>query len=95
MPITTLLNEIHAKEIVLPDIQRDFVWPEPKIQMLMDSIMRGYPIGIVLMWETYNRLMFRPFVADWRRDRRHRFKEELRFVQPLHPRAQRRAARQA
>jgi hypothetical protein len=27
----------------------------------MDSIMRKYPIGIVLMWETYNNIQFRKF----------------------------------
>lgn len=61
MNIATLLNQIGSNEIVLPAIQRDFVWQEVKIQKLMDSIMRGYPIGIVLMWETYNDIQYRNF----------------------------------
>ncbi len=53
MSIINLLNQIKNEEIVLPAIQRDFVWPEEKVVRLLDSIMRGYPIGIALLWETY------------------------------------------
>jgi hypothetical protein len=59
--IVNLLNQIREEEIVLPAIQRDFVWPEDKVMRLLDSIMRGYPIGIVLMWETYLDLQYRTF----------------------------------
>ncbi|MDZ4819194.1 MAG: DUF262 domain-containing protein [Planctomycetota bacterium] len=61
MNIVNLLNQIEAHEIVLPAIQRDFVWAPSKISKLMDSIMRGYPIGIVLMWETHNEIQYRRF----------------------------------
>jgi hypothetical protein len=61
MNIVNLLNQIEAHEIVLPAIQRDFVWSRDKIEMLLDSIMRGYPIGIVLMWETYHNIQYRRF----------------------------------
>lgn len=46
MSIINLLNQIENDEIVLPAIQRDFVWPEDKVFRLLDSIMRGYPIRI-------------------------------------------------
>src|SRR6056297_3018349 len=61
MNIVSILNQIDSGEIVLPAIQRDFVWGENKIEKLMDSIMRGYPIGIVLMWETFNDIQYRKF----------------------------------
>ena len=61
MAIFNLLNQIKNQEIVLPAIQRNFVWDEPKIVKLLDSILRGYPIGIILMWETYNDIQYRPF----------------------------------
>jgi len=61
-----LLNQIGEKEVVLPAIQRDFVWSEPQTAKLLDSIMRGYPVGIVLLWETYTDIQYRPFVADFR-----------------------------
>jgi len=66
MTIISLLNQIRSGEIVLPAIQRDFVWPEEKIFTLLDSIMRGYPVGIVLLWETYEDIRYRPFVLDFK-----------------------------
>ena len=61
MNIVTSLNQIDSGDIVLPAIQRDFVWSEDKIEKLMDSIMRGYPVGIVLIWETYKDIQYRQF----------------------------------
>jgi len=61
MNIVTLLNQIDSNDIVLPAIQRDFVWSEDKISKLLDSIMRGYPVGIVLVWETYKDIQYRQF----------------------------------
>ena len=57
--IMGLLNQIANEEVVLPAIQRDFVWSEGQTQTLLDSIMRGYPIGIALLWETYNDIQYR------------------------------------
>jgi len=65
MNIITLLNQIENGEIVLPAIQRDFVWGEIKIQTLMDSIARGYPIGIVLMWESFEDIQYRSFTKNY------------------------------
>lgn len=64
--VITLLNQIKKNEIVLPAIQRTFVWDSKRIFKLLDSIMRGYPIGIVLMWETYNDIQYRFFMRDYR-----------------------------
>jgi hypothetical protein len=64
--IVTLLNQVKDDEIVLPAIQRDFVWGEDQVENLLDSIMRGYPIGIVLLWETYADIQYRTFVRDYR-----------------------------
>ena len=44
MSIVNLLNQIKNEEVVLPAIQRDFVWPADKVLRLLDSIMRGYPV---------------------------------------------------
>jgi 5-methylcytosine-specific restriction endonuclease McrA len=61
-----LLNQIANDEIVLPAIQRDFVWSEGQTQTLLDSVMRGYPIGIALLWETYNDIQYRRFQREFR-----------------------------
>jgi len=66
MFLISLLEQIKNGEIVLPDIQRDFVWDERRIEKLFDSIMRNYPIGIVLLWETYNDIQYRHFIKDYR-----------------------------
>jgi len=66
MSILNLLNQIRSEEIVLPAIQRDFVWSEDQVQRLLDSIMRGYPVGIILLWETYQDIQFRTFVKDYK-----------------------------
>jgi len=76
--IVNLLNQIKQDEIVLPAIQRDFVWPEAKVMRLLDSIMRGYPIGIVLMWETYLDLQYRLFSGSYNPGEIHDFKDNKR-----------------
>jgi hypothetical protein len=49
----------------LPAIQRQFVWKERQVCQLFDSIMRGYPIGSLLVWETDASVRRRYFVNDW------------------------------
>ncbi len=49
--IKTILDRIQTEDLVLPAIQREFVWGEEKIARLFDSIMRGYPIGTFLSWK--------------------------------------------
>jgi uncharacterized protein with ParB-like and HNH nuclease domain len=39
-------------QITLPSLQRGFVWKPNQIESLWDSILRGYPIGAVLMSQT-------------------------------------------
>jgi hypothetical protein len=73
--IMGLLNQISDDEVVLPAIQRDFVWSEPQTEMLLDSIMRGYPIGIALLWETYNDIQYRLFEKDFRRGTLHSYRD--------------------
>lgn len=78
MNIITLLNQVKDGETVLPAIQRDFVWGTEKIVTLLDSIMRGYPVGIALLWETYAEIPYREFVKEYKPDGRHTFKDNNR-----------------
>jgi len=68
MSIASLLNQVKEQEIVLPAIQRTFVWPVERIYTLLDSIMRGYPIGNIILWETHHDIQHRFFVADYQGD---------------------------
>lgn len=38
-------------EILIPSIQRPYVWEPEQIVKLFDSLMRGYPINTFLFWE--------------------------------------------
>lgn len=73
--ISSFITQIDNKEIVLPAIQRDFVWEEERITKLFDSIMRGYPLGIVLLWETYLDIKYREFENDYQSEAKYTFKD--------------------
>jgi uncharacterized protein with ParB-like and HNH nuclease domain len=75
MSIYSLLNQIKSKEVVLPAIQRDFVWSEDKVVKLLDSVMRGYPIGIALLWETYDDVQYRYFAENYQSGIKHEFSD--------------------
>lgn len=55
--IRQLLQRITDGEIRIPAFQRDFVWEPDRVQFLMDSIYKGYPIGTVLFWRTKEQLL--------------------------------------
>lgn len=53
---TTLISEIEKGQIKIPQFQRDFVWTLQKSAGLIDSIIKGYPIGTLIFWKTKERL---------------------------------------
>ena len=55
--IRQLLQRISDGEVRVPAFQRDFVWEPDRVQFLMDSIYKGYPIGTVLFWRTKEQLL--------------------------------------
>ena len=75
MSVVSILYRVRTAEIVLPAIQRDFVWPQYKILRLLDSIMRGYPIGTAVLWESYDDIQYRTFVRDFEPDVIHRYQD--------------------
>ena len=66
--ITELIEMIENQKLILPAMQRNFVWPEEKIYHLFDSLMRNYPIGTFLFWHIDNNLInqyaFNQFIKD-------------------------------
>jgi len=50
--IRDLVSRIDKEEILLPEIQRGYVWKPPKVAALIDSLYRRYPSGSLLLWET-------------------------------------------
>jgi hypothetical protein len=49
-PISTLLTWINSGEIAIPEIQRPFVWSSIQIRDLLDSLLKGYPVGYLIAW---------------------------------------------
>lgn len=53
---TGLISDIEKGQIKIPQFQRDFVWDIKKSSKLMDSVIKGYPIGTFIFWKTKERL---------------------------------------
>ncbi|MCU0329263.1 MAG: DUF262 domain-containing protein [Chitinophagales bacterium] len=53
---STLLAEIQNGQTKIPQFQREFVWSLAQSANLMDSILKGYPIGTFIFWNTNERL---------------------------------------
>lgn len=50
MSVRQLLEEVAKERYAIPELQREFVWNRARISKLLDSIIRGYPIGSLLFW---------------------------------------------
>lgn len=54
--IKCIVSDLLNREFFLPTIQRDFVWlknsRDKKVEKLLDSLMSGYPIGQIIVWES-------------------------------------------
>ena len=48
--VEDLLRDVELGKIGLPDLQRPFVWPDSKVRNLLDSMLKGYPIGYIMLW---------------------------------------------
>lgn len=47
-----LINDVKNGRIGLPDLQRPFVWEDYKVRNLLDSMLKGFPIGYIMLWES-------------------------------------------
>ena len=67
--IKATLDQIQSNELVLPAIQREFVWRPEQICRLFDSLMQGYPFGTFLYWqvnrENSDKFKFYDFVLNY------------------------------
>jgi hypothetical protein len=50
--IIDLVRRFDAGEILLPMMQRDYVWKPVKVVKLLDSLYRRWPIGCFYVWHT-------------------------------------------
>lgn len=49
--ISAILGLIEAKDFVIPEIQRPFVWKRSQVRDLIDSLYNGYPTGYIITWK--------------------------------------------
>jgi len=74
-----VLAEIEQGRYAVPEIQRPYVWTNPQVEELFESIYKGYPIGSIIVWEPAPEIfeeyddLFRAFSKELE-DRRRNFK---------------------
>lgn len=51
LTVHQLIEKIDTGELGLPELQRPFIWKDSKVRDLFDSMMRGYPIGYLMLWQ--------------------------------------------
>lgn len=54
MKISTILDKIDEKQLFVPAFQREYVWKRDDAKQLIDSLIKEYPTGTMLTWETSN-----------------------------------------
>ena len=54
--IDELARRIKIGDVLLPKFQREFVWNRTQVIDLLDSIVRNYPIGSILLWQSRQEL---------------------------------------
>lgn len=52
MKISTILDKIDEKQLFVPAFQREYVWKRDDAKSLTDSLIKEYPTGTMLTWET-------------------------------------------
>ena len=50
--VRELVDKVRHGDLLLPEMQRRYVWPATRVRDLLDSLYRGYPSGTILVWET-------------------------------------------
>ena len=47
-----LIMEVENGKLGLPELQRGYVWKATKVRDLLDSMLKGYPIGYLMIWDS-------------------------------------------
>lgn len=51
LKVREFLDQIERDQVLLPEIQRTYVWKGPQVAKLIDSLYREYPAGQILLWD--------------------------------------------
>lgn len=72
LPITIAdaLEKIQRNSYLLPAIQREYVWNTNQVELLFDSLLKGYPISSFLLWKVdgavARKYKFYKFISEYR-----------------------------
>ncbi len=58
-----LVERVAAGRIRVPRFQRAFVWSQPDLSQLLDSVRQGFPIGSILVWDTEKEIQSTPGIG--------------------------------
>ena len=58
--LDTLLNDVENGKIQLPDFQRPWKWDDERIVALLASVIRDFPVGVMMTLETGGDTRFKP-----------------------------------
>jgi hypothetical protein len=64
--IDKLIGRITSGDIRIPAFQRGYIWKQNQILDLLDSVVKNYPIGSVLLWSTGERLNHTRNIAGYK-----------------------------
>jgi hypothetical protein len=67
--LSTFWSE-EAPSLRIPTIQRQFVWDSEDVRDLVDSIVNGYPVGAIIIWEPTSNFPSAPLLGPERKDTR-------------------------
>ena len=56
---------IDSGSIKIPKFQREFVWSKEQTAALLDSLVKGFPIGTFIYWETKDELRYEKEVGNF------------------------------
>ncbi|MCA0013407.1 DUF262 domain-containing protein [Mesorhizobium sp. B292B1B] len=52
MKISSILEKIDENQLFIPAFQREYVWKKKDAKLLVSSMIKGYPTGTILTWDT-------------------------------------------
>jgi hypothetical protein len=58
-PLVNLLRDVHEGKMQLPEFQRDYVWDEEDVCSLLESVVKGFPVGALLTLECGGQVNFK------------------------------------
>ena len=54
MKISQIIDKINDQQLFVPAFQREYVWKRNDAKNLIESLIRDYPTGTMLTWDTNN-----------------------------------------